>query len=397
MRIIYLDVFHFRNLTPQRLSFPSRVTRVIGRNGHGKTSLLEAVFILAHGKSFRATSLADVVRWPELDPEDKQLTEARLSMVEGAFATSSGEKTVRCEIKGAKRTILLNGKKVEKAGEFYGQLSCVCFTPDDLQLVKGPPALRRQFLDRVLAIVDKKHIEHLVGYQRALRNRNSVLTEQLKSGASAEQSKRLLEPWNIKLAELGREVTKKRLQLKVDLQQKFVQTHRVMAGEETSERQVVLGFEGDFTENEELLSFEQIMDHFEVAYQKDFRLGRTSFGCQRDKLVLSFDAAPSSQSVRRSVSQGQARSLALALCFSCVDYLKERTGEWPLLLLDDVESELDASRREALGRLLSDISCQVIITATEAETQSKSAAGELGILEISEGAVEGAETHHFSI
>ena len=362
-----LTVSGFRNLRPQKIGFNKQVTVISGQNGQGKTSLLEAIYLLSHNRSFRPGKLRDVISWDII--QTKRAVESAISLpaaenlatVEATLRGEDGEREIKIAIRPSSREVSVNGKTVKQFKDFFGQLKTVAFTPETLQLVKGPPQFRRSFLDRILAMVDPVFVDASLHYHRALKNRNIVLNSNKLDELSL---------WDELLATYGAEVCQRRAELSSWIAERVGRAYQeVSAG---AEEQVALDYESDFLGekgrglNKQILSNADIQAELVGRLDRDRRLKTTSFGVHRDELEISITVKSSSHDARLVASQGQARSIALALNFAAIDYLAERSGEPPLILLDDVESELDNSRRAALLAHVAAGKNQVLITSTDA-------------------------------
>ncbi|MCB0323182.1 MAG: DNA replication/repair protein RecF [Bdellovibrionales bacterium] len=385
MRLERLEVAGFRNLANQVLPFPKRVTSLIGRNGQGKTSVLEAVYLLAHAKSFRSSRIRELVSWDKEKTGDlgSKGSGAPDCFVAGTVATAVGEKRLRCEIRGGKRSVFLNENRIQSAGSFYGQLNCLVFTPDELQLVKGLPAGRRSFLDRLLAMSSHGYVEHLVAYQRALKHRNKLLSQ--TGGTSSSGVRQALAAWDQVLAEHGAHVVQQRLQLTQALAEQFsARYQRVAAG---AKETVTLRFLSQCLEGTGPLAPAELVKRYQERWESDLRRRTTTFGVHRDDLGFFLESNKREHPARSSASQGQARSIALSLKLSAIQVLRERTEEDPVLLLDDVESELDAGRQQAFYDLLHEFSSQIIITSTDRSKFLDAASVDAHVIEIHEGRI----------
>lgn len=393
MRLCRLELHHFRNLKNQSVEFPGRVSILIGMNGQGKTNLLEAIYVLAQAKSFRSCQARDLASWnagAEAAPGISRSSEARYAVgfVHGEVSTESGFRSLRFELHDGKRQIFLNDKRISKASHFYGQLTAVSFTPDDLQLIKGPPAVRRSFIDRTLAMCDSSYAESLVRYQRALRSRHSVLAALRSDPCHGEKMRAALDPWDETLIEEGRRIAERRLNLVQELAASAAEHYYYFSASSSSESQrAVLDYLSDFIEHRAVLESKKCEELFIASSAQDVRVRRTRIGVHRDELRLLLPSAYGLQSARRAASQGQTRSLALALVFSALDFLKQKNSESPLLLLDDVESELDDKRRSALYELIHQLENQVFITATHLSSEVKQTLRGSNIMLISNGLI----------
>lgn len=386
MRIISLDLSQFRNLKTQRVEFPTQLTYIVGANGQGKTSVLEAIYLLSQGRSFRTNKTREVVAWTrdQAAPYDAAVT--------ALVQSRDGEKLVGFQLKNGKRKIFINENPVNKATEFFGQFNAMEFTPDDLQLVKGAPALRRGFIDRVLAMVDSSYVSSLVQYQRALKSRNAILlanskTKRAAGSITASTLSEELGVWSELLIAHGIEVCKRRRTLVAELSERFSSKYQQLLQALTPDKRegVRLNFTSEFLVGTTALTTALLRDKFVESYDRDLRLRKTTFGVHHDELVLEINCGSGFKIAKGSASQGQARSLALALKLAATEYLTEAVGEAPVVLLDDVESELDPGRREALFRTISALNCQVIITGTESTNSLKNSPDKASIIRISDG------------
>ncbi len=348
-----LEVRGIRNLKHQLINFDKRVTVISGQNGQGKTSLLEAVFLLSHSRSFRTSQIRDVVSRQQKDEG---------AAVRGVVRSDLGKREITLEILNGRRTLLLDGKRAESAGQFFGQLRCVTFTPEELQLVKGAPQIRRFYLDRTLSMISAEYLSDLVMYQRALKQRNALLSQHVGVG-----DERALLPWESLLIEHGERVAKARDVFLREISapclsfyQKLCEKSEVSRGEH-----IALQYQSDFYESGKLLSSDRLHEEFAASRGTDRRLRSTQFGIHRDELSVKFSANDLSGPARTLSSQGQARSISIALKLAAIEYIEARTGASPIVLLDDVESELDSLRRAGLFEFLQASTSQVIITTTD--------------------------------
>ena len=335
MYLNQIEIFNFRNLKTQLVEFPEQVTLVIGNNGQGKTSLLEAIYILSQGKSFRSNKQAEILNWQ---------AENEKCLIEGFVNSLSGTNKINYILENGRRKILLNDKTVGKASNFYGQFTAVEFTPQELQLVSGAPIIRRQFIDKTMAMVDKLYVDSLVKYQRALKQRNSLL----KSYPPAPESE--IDIWDKTLIEQGLIIAEKRLLFLEGIEQKFHEYYQNLA--QNKHEKAYLKIESNFISANRLLEQQELEKIFSDSRAVDLQQQKTNIGVHRDELIFLLDVGSGQKSARSFASQGQTRCLALAINLASIDFLLEKTGEEPLVLLDDVESELDINRTHALYQLL---------------------------------------------
>ncbi len=353
MKIKALYLHNFRNYRLCSLQFPSMVNIFYGKNAQGKTNLLEAVFYAAFGMSHRTSQ------------EDDLFGEGRRELAVRAEFTSFD---ADCEIKikryeqhgRIKKELLLDNAAI-KAKEHYGTLNAVMFSPEDLQLIKGEPQLRRRFFDMQIAQADKVYYEMLVKYNRLLQQRNRLLKEIRDNNADRSQ----LALWDKGLSAAAAGIVKKRLEALAELSQIAAGIYNSIAG--GSEKLTVsygLKTHDDFVleqpEQEESQWQKFYLQELQKRQALDILRGNTSIGPHRDDLFFYV----SGRLLKSFGSQGQQRSAALALKLAQLEYVKNNIGEYPVLLLDDVMSELDADRRTHLLKFI-DGRVQTFITVND--------------------------------
>jgi len=337
-----ISVSNFRNILSCELNFNSRVAVFVGQNGQGKTSLLEAIYLLSHSKSFRTNRSTELISKLAGGP-----TEAT-----AILDTADGTKNLSYRYQNSKREVFINGNKVTSASQFYGTAKVIDFTPDDLFLVKGSPSERRRFIDKILAIVDKEYLESLVRYQRALKNRNALLINSKPS----QKLQAELALWEAPLIENGKLVSQKRAQLIALLS---LEAGRIYSKLAQNNELFEVNYKSHFTKELDQAS------EYQKRYNRDLKLKTTSFGVHRDELEINLNSGFGMSAAKEIASQGQTRSVALALKLAGIECLKSASfGEDPIVLLDDVESELDQKRRSFLLEYLIGIKSQIFIATT---------------------------------
>lgn len=398
MHLSQLELFRYRNLKDQTLSFPRTPIFVLGKNGQGKTNLIEAISLLSRAKSFRPAKPADFIRWDSQKGENFLAPEISQCCVRGRVAALSGEREILFSLVDGKRRIEVNRKPVVKAAKFYGQFVTVVFTCDDLDLVKGPPALRRRFIDRSLAMIDSGYMQSVIDYQQALKSRNALLVEarQLGQHERTKQLQSRLAPWTQAMYERGVEIMQARAGFidEVGAQSaKYCESLSVVdAGENGSRERLIIEYKSDILGESGISGLEEFLHRAALNIERDLRAGASTFGIHRDELRINFQTPFGKKLAQRSASQGQARSIALSLVLSVMEVLSDHAGERPVLLLDDVESELDMGRRNALFKILSEFSGQVFVTGAEYSQAANAHLKDVVILHIDSGQVGGLET-----
>ncbi len=348
MKVNLLKLNGFRNYKDCRLACDSQLNVFLGRNAQGKTNLLEAIYFLATARSPRTNSAVDLIHW---DCREASLS-AKLEGLDGG--NEVGFVLGRDGRKGPH----LNRKPCHRVSRLIGVLKAVFFMPDDLSLVKGGPSERRSFLDASLSQLEGAYLARLSRYQRALRQRNQLL----KRCAGRKPSAAEFAVWDEQLSELGAELSGSRWRAANALAGHAMRLGEKIAGErlEVRYRSSVLGElgPGDGGRLEDLREFSR--KELARSLTADVRRGYTSLGPHTDDLSLHLEG----RGLRDFGSQGQQRTAVVALKMAMCEYFREVSGEYPLLLLDDITSELDSGRRRYLLDCL-DGGAQVFLTATE--------------------------------
>ncbi len=337
MILEHLTLRRFRNLTEATLSPHPRFNVLVGANGQGKTNLLEAIYWLATLRPSRAGRLRELVQWG-----------ADACRVEGRVLYEGLEHRLSCEVVGGERVAKREGKVVRVPG-YFGVLAVVLFTPDDVGLVRGPPADRRGFLDRAIFTGRPAYLADVLTYRRALDARNKLLRDEAPDD--------LIAVYEATLAPAGARLMAARRDYVEALQPVFTDAFgRIMDAEMAVRLAYRPGadIEGDVATGLCALWAED--------RARDRQRGFTQRGPHTDDLVLRLHDRPA----RAYASQGQQRAMVLALKIGEIELLRARRRCTPVLLLDDVSSELDPERNARLFRFLEDFEGQVFITTTDA-------------------------------
>ena len=320
--------------------FSKKTSVIVGENGSGKTSVLEAIYEALRGKSFRAT-----------DP-DILKRQSDFYRIEVDF--KNGEKTVVAfgslsENELAKKQFLVGGKKYARLPKKY-RYPIVLFLPDDLHLISSSPTRKRDFFDRILAELNDTYSSTLSRYEKALKQRNDLLKSYAEG--SIEEVRSVIFSWNLLLAKYGTEIRRERKKFISEMNERLTNTYRSIA-ENNDEVLVEYKLQGDdISENE-------YFRRLESELTRDLILGHTGFGVHRDSYEFLFN----NSDANGSASRGEVRSVILAMKFIEAELIYEKVGKRPIVLLDDVFSELDETRQKALTRNFKDN--QVIITSVE--------------------------------
>lgn len=341
-----LRIYQFRNLADATISFRPGVNLIIGRNGQGKTNCLESISFLSSAKSFRTNKLSELIKWGHEE-----------ASIFANLEFSLGQTNSLGLVLGSKsKKAYLNDAVVKSADEFIGLLASVTFTPDDLELVKGGPAERRKLLDRALAFLDRKSIRTLAAYNTTLKSKNALLRN--ASGKSKATLFEEMDSWNRLLAKYGTEIEISRRAVVKNLAERAKIIYSSYAPD-TETLQLYLKSSKTKPDPSEYLMMEELNE----AREREFYQGQSLVGPHRDDLLISLSGKDS----RSFASQGQTRSIVLALKLALIEEIEAVRGEAPIILLDDVDSELDQGRRESFFQTIVNNKRQVIISGTNAK------------------------------
>jgi DNA replication and repair protein RecF len=334
-----LEVYHFRNLAAQKIIFAPGLNLLCGKNGQGKTNLLEAIFYLLTGKSYRVQRESELIRWGE--------NSFRLS---GRFVIADRTIVLESTYLNKSKGITVNGLPCRKLSDFIGLINVVFFSPDDLAIVKGSPGKRRRFIDAHIIQIKPSYVRVLNAYNRVLAQKSSLL----RQNASAKEKNRQLDMWNEELVHYGAEIYLKREEFLTQINQETVDIYQAISltaeGMELVYRP--LGFVDAATAVEEFAILLQKKKELEIERRMIL------LGPHRD----TFEIYLNRNNSRLFASQGQQRSLVLALKLAQLEIIKQSRGITPLLLLDDVFSELDKYRRKYLIDFVRSSDIQTIMT-----------------------------------
>ena len=357
MYVAHLSLHDFRSYPSVEVEIGPGVTSFVGRNGQGKTNLVEAVDYLSRLTSHRVAQDAPLVRQG-----------AGQAIVRAAVVRDERRAVLEVEINpGRANRARINRSPLPKARELLGLVRTVVFSPEDLALVKGDPSDRRAFADDLLVQVSPRYAGTRADYDRVLKQRNSLLKTAgaaRRGGASAESALSTLAVWDHRLAELGAEIMRRRARLVTDLNPLVGKAYEAVA-RGASREDATVGYRPSFdiaAADVAGPSLEaRLLEAVESRRREELDRGLSLVGPHRDELVLTLGDLPA----KGYASHGECWSFALALRLASYDLLRSG-GDDPVLILDDVFAELDAGRRAQLADLVADAE-QVLITAAVPE------------------------------
>jgi DNA replication and repair protein RecF len=360
-----LELIKFRNYNDLAIEFSPQVNIFFGQNAQGKTNLLEAIAMLSLGKSFRAKKDEEVIQWG-----------SETSFLKGIFVGEQIPATIEIGIGRTDKRFQLN-QQIVKRKDIFGQVPVVIFAPDDLQLIKGGPSFRRDFLDLYLAQIEPKYRFIYYNYSKVLQQRNRLLKEK-------EVDRTELDVWNEQLAEKGAKVIKHRLWF---IESAIPYISKAQLQISNSRETLIIEYTGFKNQVFQDMTEEEIkrclQEGIRMVRQTELERKITLIGPQFDDLRILLDTGVD---LRVFGSQGQQRTAALALKLGLIEKMKDARGEYPVLLLDDVMSEFDDGRKRALLASLVN-SVQTFITATN-RNDFANFAQNAALFEIERGAIK---------
>lgn len=357
-----LIIKNFRNLNELELNFDRKVNIFVGENGAGKTNLLEAIYFLAILKSFRTNQDKQLVKFGEREFFLNSKILKKDTSIDINVLFDSNQKKVK-----------VNNKILTKIIDLIGQLIVVAFTPEDLDIVKGSPAIRRRFIDIELAQVSPSYLYHLQRYLKILKHRNQTLSA-IKKNRTIDIKE--LEAWNDQLVENGSQIISQRNNL-------ISKLNPLMEG---IYPQISSGKEKVRIEYKPCVVEEKFREKLELRQKDEIQQEVTLVGPHRDDISFYINDVDA----RYFASQGQQRTITICLKLAEVQNIHYQTDEFPILLLDDVTSELDKNRRELLLKFIGQDN-QIFITTTNLNELDLEFVKKAGIFNIKQGMVRGKD------
>lgn len=346
MHIKHISLKDFRNYEHEEIELNKEVNIFYGQNAQGKTNIVESIHLLSTGKSHRSQKDNEMIRW---DKDESKITIG--------YEKDNADNTLEMYLKkNQRKSMKHNGVKLNKAGELLGNLTTVIFSPDHMKIIKEGPAERRRFVDIILSQVKPGYFYNLSQYVKLVMQRNNLLLQAKVNPKAADT----IDVWDQQLVEYGTKVIKERVEFLKRIQEYAKDIHKNITNgkeelnlvykssieyEEQSEAEIRAAFET------ELKSFRSI----------DLKRGVTHKGPHRDDLLFYING----MEVKIYGSQGQQRTTLLSLKIAELQFMHYETDSYPILLLDDVFSELDTERQKFLMKFIKDI--QTFITCTDVE------------------------------
>ena len=334
MIIKSIELSNFRNYEALDIHFDAGTNILYGDNAQGKTNILEAAYLSGTTKSHKGSKDKEMIRF-----------EGAESHIRTVVLKNEKEYQIDMHLRrSGSKGVAVNKIPIKRASELFGILNIVFFSPEDLNIIKNGPAERRHFMDLEICQLDKIYLADLAGYNKVLMQRNKLM----KDIYVQPELKDTLTVWDMQLVEYGKRIIRKRREFVEQLNELVGDIHSHISG---GKEQLILKYEPNVSDS-------QMEQELFLALDRDLKLAQTSVGPHRDDIKFEINGID----IRKYGSQGQQRTSALSLKLSEIDLVKQVIHNTPVLLLDDVLSELDSNRQNYLLNSISDI--QTIITCT---------------------------------
>lgn len=364
-----LSLQNYRNYEQFELATDRVVNLFVGPNAQGKTNLLESIFVLALTKSHRTSQDKELIGW-----------EQNQAVIYGEVDKKYGACKLQLQISQQGKKAKINGLEQKKLSGFVGAMNVVMFAPEDLEIVKGAPGIRRRFLDMEIGQVHPGYLHDLTQYQKVLVQRNNFLKQ--NGGPGGTKHSALLDVWNEQLATFGVKMMKKRQSFIEKLQRWAESIHSGITNGQESVKIVYKPSFGTSAHEDETTLFDQFMVKLTEIKDQELRRGTTLAGPHRDDMLFFING----KEAQTFGSQGQQRTTALSVKLAELELMNEEVGEYPILLLDDVLSELDRNRQTQLIETIQD-KVQTFITTTGVESVDLSKIRDAALFQVRNGRI----------
>ncbi|AHA04279.1 DNA replication/repair protein RecF [Pediococcus pentosaceus] len=345
MYLKILELHNFRNYADLVVEFGSGINVLLGENAQGKTNLLESIYFLALTRSHRTNSDRDLISW-----------RTKAARVSGSVQKEHTVTPLEINLSSKGKNAKVNHLEQSRLSQYVGQLNVILFAPEDLSIVKGSPAVRRKFIDMEFGQMSSKYLYNSAQYRSVLKQRNQYI-KQLQFNPKGDQV--YLDVLSDQLAAHGAEIIFQRIQFLKKLEKWSQEVHKeISQGKEKLSFQYVSPISSDQADTTEKI-YAALQALFQKQREKELQQGKTLVGPHLDDVRFMVN----DKNVSTFGSQGQQRTTALSVKLAEIDLMKEETGEYPVLLLDDVLSELDDSRQTHLLTAIQN-KVQTFITTT---------------------------------
>lgn len=335
MKIVNLHLINFRNFASEFLTFSDGINIIYGENGQGKTNLVEAIYLMNHSKSFRTHIDKEMVNFSE-----------DTSYVKGKVVTLKTEQTIDIRLsKSTGKGINLNEYPLDKVQDMIGVINIVCFSPEDVKIVTGTPQFRRNFMDREISQIKPAYYALISRYQTILKNKNILLKEDFVNPV-------MLDVYDEQIADLSEKIMNFRFDFVKKISDIAGANHHFISDEKET-------LKVEYARSLIATKKEEIIDELKKSRENDIFRKASSRGIHRDDLYLTLNG----MNVKSYGSQGQKKTASISLKLAEIDMTYLEKGEYPIVILDDIFSELDENRRRLITDKFKEL--QLFITTTE--------------------------------
>lgn len=341
MKLNQLTLKNFRNYQDCLVEFDPYINIFIGQNAQGKTNLLEAIYILSMSKSFKTKIIEELIYFDQ-----------DFAKIQGQIVSHDQNMNLEVILSTFGKKAIINHKEIKKTSDYVGYLNVVLFIPEDLMLIKGSPRLRRKLIDMEISKISPIYMYNLNKYNKLLKERNKYLKMLHEKHKGYDE---YLEVLSEQMARLQVDLIKKRNEF-VNLLDEISAT--IYAYISLHKEKLHIEYKSGYKD----ISYEGIIDKYKKSYQRDIAYSQTMDGIHKDDMLMFLDE----KDAVVYASQGQQRSIVLALKIGLLELIKKEIGEYPILLLDDVLSELDDVRKTKLLNLIQG-KVQTFLTSTSVD------------------------------
>lgn len=360
-----IELYNFRNYEKNYIEFSNSVNIFIGNNAQGKTNILESIYVLAITKSHRILFDGDLIK-----------KGAGFFRIKGEIENNKKKIELELLYKGSNKIVKVNGKEIKKLSDYISILNVIMFCPDDLTIIKGSPSVRRKYLNIQLGQISKKYIQILSEYNKILKIRNEYLK---KMAIRKNNDIKYLEIITAELIKRGIKIYEIRKNFINKINKRINLVYKNITYEEGLEIEYITS--PNKLNLEESLN-EQLKRQFKENYDKEIQQGKTLYGPHKDEIIFKLK----NEDLKIFGSQGQQRAAIIALIISEIFIFYEETGHYPILLLDDIFSELDSIKAKNLLNYING-KYQTIITTTDLAGIDKKILNKATIFQIEEGKI----------
>ncbi|MGI8897398.1 MAG: DNA replication/repair protein RecF [Pyrinomonadaceae bacterium] len=367
-----IEAHHFRNLSGKIL-WGSGLNIIFGNNGQGKTNWLEGIYLLSRTKSFRTQRLQESIRFGQ-----------EMAFVRGNVSSGELVRDLQVTLQGNMKSILVNGKR-DQLVRYLGQLQVFAFTSNELEVVRGMPEARRQFIDRGVASLRPAYVQTLSSYKKVLKQKNRILQDSVETGRSLAEAEDLVAPWNEQLVKLAHQIHQSRTDY-------IGQINDVLERGLFERREIQIRYVSSLDGKGDLQDYKSLLDHrLGLRLEAELSAGRALIGPHRDDLEILLDG----HEMRVYGSAGQQRSALLLLDLAAISVYNSWHHDYPLFLIDDVDAELDEKRINILLEYLEGRTQTFITTSKRSHVQAFMSRA--SVYEIDDGKVTNGEPKRNSV